>query len=99
MLDKVNIKYLVWIEKGIFFIAEQVGSGGSVCFSFIGNRHFFICFFIMRILVVNAYIKQCNDDRGYLLMETVFLSISIENIFEMQEVLLCWYPSIMATMP
>ena len=56
-------------------------------------------FFIMRILVVNAYIKQCNDDRGYLLMETVFLSIGIENIFEIQEVLLCWYPSIMATMP
>lgn len=53
----------------------------------------------MRILVVNAYIKPCNDYIGYLLMETVFLFIGIENIFEIQEVLLCWYPSIMATMP
>ena len=61
---------------------------------------FFVCFFfIMRILVVNAYIKPCNDYIGYLLMETVFLFIGIENIFEIQEVLLCWYPSIMATMP
>ena len=39
----------------------------------------------MRIPVVNAYINPCSD--------------SIEIIFEIQEVSLCWYPLTMAIMP
>lgn len=43
----------------------------------------------MRISVVNAYIKPCNDYRMYLIMDNAFFFHNIENILGIQEVSLC----------